>query len=72
MVQENEGKYVLYSEYAALKVELAQQSNNNASLAIALLNEKLSFYDTLKPVHDAVDEYHDIMKRWRSATANIA
>ena len=33
MMQENEGKYVLYSEYAALKAELAQQTTNSQSVA---------------------------------------
>jgi hypothetical protein len=73
---------VIWSEYqraiaaqsgtqAATEAGSEQPAVQQAKTAIALLNEKLSFYDSLKPAHDCFDEYHDIMRRWRSAKAAI-
>ena len=50
--------------------EAVERSDNSAMIAIALLDEKLKFYNEPISAHDAIDEYNDIMKRWRSAKAS--
>ena len=61
-----EGDWIKFSDYK----EAVERSDNSAMIAIALLDEKLKFYNEPISAHDAIDEYNDIMKRWRSAKAS--
>ncbi len=67
MSQEKEGKYVLYSEYAALEAELAQQTNNSALVsALQFLRDSIpsameSYPQTLSLISQLEERLNNIV-----------